>query len=287
MKADFQKLSSSSFQNSFVDFWVKSDAFGFHWHYHPEIELCYVKHGRGKRIIGESIEDFEDGDLVLVGSNVPHSWITDEQFNASSNQIEVFVLQFGLDIFNGFENLPEFHSIKKILDESAKGLYIHQPSASILLKLTQISETDGIHKLTKLIELLHDISEHGMVIALNIAAYGMVHKKHQEDRILKVCNYIHEHYKNTISISELANLVAMNNASFCRFFKRMLGKTVVEYINELRISYVCQKIQNTKQPIYQIAYETGYTSLAHFNKQFKRSTGRTPTQYRSYLNNRL
>ena len=102
MKADFQKLSSKSQNKSFADFWVKVNAFGFHWHYHPEVEICYVKQGRGKRIIGESIEGFEDGDLVLVGSNIPHSWITDDEFNSSSKQIEVYVIQFDQEIFKAF-----------------------------------------------------------------------------------------------------------------------------------------------------------------------------------------
>lgn len=284
MKADFQKISSKSLENSFVDFWVSAKVFGFHWHYHPEIEICYVRQGRGKRIIGESIEDFESGDLVLVGSNVPHSWITDEQFNTSDKNMEVFVVQFDMAVFQRFVGMPEFHRIEQLLLEATKGLYFkHANDTDVVEKLLKLSESRGMAKLLALLELLEAFCGHKNIVALNPSGYKMVHKKHQEDRILKVCNYIHEHYKNDLSVSELANLVAMNNASFCRFFKRTLGKTVVAYINELRISYVCNQIQNTKDPIYKIAYDTGFSSIAHFNKQFKRSTGRTPTEYRTFL----
>ncbi|UOY05934.1 AraC family transcriptional regulator [Muricauda sp. SCSIO 64092] len=284
MKADFQKLSSKSLDNSFVDFWVQAPAFGFHWHYHPEMEICYVKQGRGKRIIGESIEDFESNDLVLVGSNVPHSWITDEQFNTSEKSVEVFVIQFGIEVFQRFEGMPEFYKIEQLLLQSGKGLFFRNPHATGLVTLLQhLSQAEGLGKLLKLVELLRAFTEHGDTVTLNPTSYKMVHKKHQEERILKVCNYIHEHYRQTISITELADIVAMNNASFCRFFKRILGKTVVEYINELRISHVCNQIQNTGEPMYRIAYDTGYSSIAYFNKQFKKSTGLTPTEYRSLV----
>jgi len=284
MRADFQKLSSKSLENSFVDFWVSSNAFGFHWHYHPEIEICYVRQGRGKRIIGESIENFEDGDLVLVGSNVPHLWITDEEFNNSKKNMEVFVLQFDIKVLQRFWGMPEFYQVEQLLVESTKGLFFKNAKNTGLIDcLMKLSNTTGMQKFLGLLELLEAFCHHQTIVPLNPSGYKMVHKKHQEDRILKVCNYIHENYKGDITISELASLVAMNNASFCRFFKRTLGKTVVEYINELRISHVCNQIQNTRRPIYKIAYDTGFSSIAHFNKQFKRSTGRTPTEYRNFL----
>ena len=285
MKADYQKLSSNSLVNSFSDFWVIANEFGFHWHYHKEIEICYVKQGRGKRIIGESIEDFEDGDLVLVGSNVPHSWISDEQFNESDKNMEVFVVQFDPKIFRRFEGMPEFHRIEQLLLQSFKGLFFKGANENgLAANLLKLYDVKGMSKLLGMFELLEAFCKYESVIPLNSTEYKLVHKKHQEERILKVCNYIHERYKDDLSVSELANLVAMNDASFCRFFKRILGKTVVEYINELRISNVCNQIQNTKKPIYKIAYDSGFSSIAHFNKQFKRSTGRTPTEYRLIVN---
>lgn len=284
MKANFQKLSSKSHENSFVDFWVRANAFGFHWHYHPEVEICYVKQGRGKRIIGSSIENFEAGDLVLVGSNVPHSWITDEQFNNSSNDIEVFVVQFSLDIFQRFMGMPEFHRVEQLLSESTKGLYFKRAEKYGLVELLlQLPPSSGMSKFLLLLELLEVFCDHNETVPLNPGGYTLLHKKHQEERILKVCHYIHEKFKEEIRISDLATLVAMNNASFCRFFKRTLGKTVVEYINEIRIDHVCNQIRNTKDPIYRIAYDTGFSSIAHFNKQFKRIMDLTPTEYRDIL----
>jgi len=285
MKADFQKLSAKSITNSFIDFWVRAEAFGFHWHYHSELEICYVKEGRGKRIIGESIEDFEDGDLVLVGSNVPHSWISDDLFNQSERDMEVYVIQFEKEVFDRFVHLPEFDAIQQLLKDAARGIYFKNAAETGLVEeLHDIHSAQGLPKLLQLMALLDRFCRHDAIQFLSSSNYKVGFHKHQEERILKVCNYIHENYKNPLKISDLADLAAMNNAAFCRFFKRTLGKTVVEYVTELRISAVCQQIQNTGTPIYQIAYDTGFASIAHFNKQFKKCMGRTPTEYRLLVN---
>ena len=284
MKADFQKLSSKSQNRSFNDFWVKVSSFGFHWHYHPEIEICYVKHGRGKRIIGESIEGFEDGDLVLVGSNIPHSWITDEEFNTSSKQIEVYVIQFDQEIFNALRGLPEFGRIQDLLQAANKGIKFDTKYESELIDLLYSVESEtGFKKLLSLMDLLHAFSISNHKEVLNQVGYKVGFHKHQEERIMKVCNYIHEHYREPITISNLASLIAMNDASFCRFFKRTLGKTVIEYVTALRTSHICNQVGQSSIPVYQIAYDSGFSSIAHFNKQFKKIVGKTPSAYREML----
>ena len=284
MKADFQKLSSKSQNKSFADFWVKVNSFGFHWHYHPEVEICYVKQGRGKRIIGESIESFEDGDLVLVGSNIPHSWITDEEFNSSSKQIEVYVIQFDQEIFDALGGLPEFGKVQDLLQTASKGIKFNTQYESELLDLLYGIECEtGFKKLLSLMDLLHAFSISHHKEMLSRVGYKVGFHKHQEERIMKVCNYIHEHYREPITIATLANLIAMNEASFCRFFKRTLGKTVIEYITELRISHICNQVGQSNTPVYQIAYDSGFSSIAHFNKQFKKIVGKTPTDYREML----
>ena len=286
MKADFQKLSSKSQNKSFNDFWVKVNSFGFHWHYHPEVEICYVKQGRGKRIIGESIEGFEDGDLVLVGSNIPHSWITDDEFNSSSKEIEVYVIQFDQEIFKAFEGVPEFGKIQELLKTAEKGIKFNIQFEQELLKLlNKVENESGFKKLLSLMDLLHAFSTSSQKEELNSVGYKVGFHKHQEERIMKVCNYIHDHYRESVTIATLANLIAMNEASFCRFFKRTLGKTVIEYITELRISHICNQVGQSSAPVYQIAYDSGFSSIAHFNKQFKKIVGQTPSDYREMLRN--
>jgi AraC-like DNA-binding protein/mannose-6-phosphate isomerase-like protein (cupin superfamily) len=280
MKAGFQKLSAESPGSSFTSFWVKSNAFGFHWHYHPELEICFVKKGRGKRIIGETIEDFGHGDLVLVGKNLPHSWVSDEPFNQSAEQMEVFVVQFREDVLGQVLQLPEAGSLVQLMARSHQGVvFSSTPKLESLLEV--LNSTFGMQRWLCLIELLQLLAS-SPYATLNQGGYKADLHRYQEERIIKVCDHIHNHYRSPIRIGTLAELVSMNEAAFCRFFKKTLGKTVSEYIRELRISHVCQQIQNTKDPLYKIAYDSGFSSLTLFNRQFKRVTGRTPGQYRRF-----
>ncbi len=282
MKANYQKLAHRTVDNSFNEFWVKTDYFGFHWHYHEEIEICYIKQGRGKRIIGDSIADFEDGDLVLVGSNLPHSWITDELFNQSDKQIEVYVIHFDIKLIEPLGIVSEFESVAKLLEFSKSGIEFRQTENSELVKtLLDLEHLEGFAKYLKLLELLNMMSIHDKKYSLSSSGYRPDYNKYNEERILKVCNYIHDNYKDQIATDKLANLISMNTASFCRFFKRIIGKTVIEYINELRIGYVCNQLQHSTVPIYKISFDAGFSSVAYFNRVFKRITNKTPKEYRS------
>ena len=281
MKPDFQKLISQSHRNSFKDFWVVANAFGFHWHYHPEIEICYVQSGKGKKIIGNCVEDFKEGDLTIVGPNVPHTWITDEHFNLSNKTVEVYVVQFDIEIMAGFMHMPECSSIKKLM-ESLQGGCIQLENIekeSFAAELLEIAENKGFHKLLSLLGFLERFGTTQCKRVLNTGSLKANYKKYQENRITKVCTYIHNNFRNRISVESVAQMISMNTSSFCRFFKRSLGKTVVEYINELRVSFACQMLVESEEPIYIVAYESGYSSISHFNKQFKKMTRKTPKEY--------
>jgi len=281
MKAEYQKLSQGTLESSFNEFWVKTDYFGFHWHYHPQIEICYVRQGRGKRIIGDSIADFSNGDLVLVGPNIPHSWITDESFNESDRQIEVYVVQFSMELFEPFKSIVEFDRVRKLLAHSVTGIeFVDVDKTELIETLLAIGQQKGLDKYLKLLQLLNQMTLYHHKRSLCSTGYKPDHKKYHEERIMKVCNYIHENYKNAITLEELSHLVSMNPSAFCRFFKRLLGKTAVEYINELRIGHVRNQLQDTTLPMYQLAFDAGFSSVAYFNRVFKMATGRTPKEYR-------
>ena len=115
--------------------------------------------------------------------------------------------------------------------------------------------------------------------------YRPDYNTNHETRILTVCNYIHDHYKDPMRIDDLAELVSMNSSAFCRFFKRTIGITVVEYVNELRIGYVKNQLQQSSLPIYKISFDAGFSSVAYFNRVFKKLTGKTPKQYRNKISN--
>lgn len=156
MKANYQKLNFDLRSESFQDFWVKSDVFGFHWHYHPEIEICYVKQGFGQRLIGETVERFEVGDFVLVGSNLSHCWTSDELFNQSEEQMQVFVVHIDYEKLKPLLSLHEFSLIDKLLRKAIAGFSFDIKESSDLLKALRVfEEAEGLTKTLKLLELLH------------------------------------------------------------------------------------------------------------------------------------
>ncbi|WP_299550511.1 AraC family transcriptional regulator [Seonamhaeicola sp.] len=280
MRVGYQKLSSKTSENSFGDFWVKVKSFGVHWHYHPEVEICYIKQGEGHRIIGDSIEPFTRDDLVLVGSNLPHTWVSSEIFNKSSKHMEVYVIQFhAKDILN---QSIEFKGLFDLLDRSKRGLSFdltkEKKFKSLLLK---VDKRTGLEKYLALINLLNLMATSEARKELVSKVYVPDYSKKAEGRIEKVCNYLHDNYRERITIEEVSDLVSMNQASFCRFFKKYIGKTVIEYINDLRINYACYQLQNSSIPIYKIAFDSGYQSITQFNKVFKRMVNDTPKNYRS------
>jgi AraC-like DNA-binding protein len=283
MKANFQKLTSLNKKNSFADFSVRSDFFGFHWHYHPEIEICFIKIGRGHRLIGDSLEDFVSGDLVLIGSNISHCWITNDEFANSKEKIEAFVIQFKIETIVT-NNLVEMQHLINLLEIAKQGVKFDVTKEKKLIPLLkQLKRKKGLHKYLTLIQLLDIMcsTKHKSLLCTKI--YKPEHSEKYEKRILDVCNFIHNNFRDHLPINKLADITCMNPASFCRFFKKALGKTAVEYINELRISYACSQLQNVNIPIYQIAFDSGFSSLAHFNKIFKRVTKKTPKEYKNVL----
>ncbi|MEO0471108.1 MAG: AraC family transcriptional regulator [Bacteroidota bacterium] len=284
MDANYQKLPFDIKQNLHMDFWVKADYFGFHWHYHPEVEICYVQQGYGQRIVGESVERFTAGDLVLLGSNLPHCWISDDSFNALPDQMEVFVIHLNLDKMRSFLQLREFAGLDDFLQKSVAGFaFDTEQSPSLIEHLLQFAKGEGLSKSLDLLGLLDNMMRSQHRRQLCTANYLPDTSRQVEARIQKVCLHIHQHFRRKISLAELADLAHMNASAFCRFFKKIIGKTPIEYINELRINTASHELLISDQPINQIALQQGFASLSQFNKLFRQYNQQTPSQYRKGL----
>lgn len=281
MKANYQKLPLDLRSELFMSFWVRSNLFGFHWHYHPEIEICYVKQGYGQRLVGESIERFEAGDFVVVGSNLPHCWISDEQFNQSSLQMEMYVIHIDIKKIAPLLSIHEFKNIHHFLEAARVGFSFDVETEPNLLKVLQsFEQKKGVYQSLELLHLLHQLSTSISKKQLCTSTYIPETGKQVEERILKICQYIHNHYKEKITLETLGRITNMNETAFCRFFKKVIGKTAMEYINELRINAASNELMISDKSINEIAYENGFSSLSHFNKLFKQYNQQTPSKYR-------
>lgn len=282
-KANFQHLGFDKLSEGIQSYWVKTPQFGFHWHYHPELEITYVHKGQGVRMVGNNVDYFEEGDFIFLGSNLPHTWITDHEFNQRNENIEVIVLQFSPHLFSEeWLRLSEMKNIKQLLDQSNRGIAFssefRKHAADLLLNMV---EKNGLERFTAMLNLLDFLGQESKMKLLASPNYLPSLKSTTEKRLMDVCQYIHEEFTNPISLEEVAKIANMNIASFCRFFKKSTGQTFVNYVSDLRIGKACNLLldQHTRN-ISQIAHESGFRSQTVFNKSFIKRKGMTPSAFK-------
>lgn len=284
MKASFQHLGFENVDDSFLCYWVRSSLFGFHWHYHPELEITYVHRGQGIRLVGNNVSDFRAGDFVFLGSNLPHTWISDDDFNQSEEQMEVVVLQFPSQLFSSsWLQLSEFANLKRLLAYGDRGITfsekIRKKAANILIEMTTMN---GFERFCLLLSLLHLLGSDPAWNLLASSNFSPSLDHTSEQRILRVCRYIHEHFTERIQLENIAALAHMNAAAFCRFFKKMTGQTLIEYVTDLRIGKACNLlINNEKRSISEITHVSGFNSQTLFNRAFLKKKGMTPKMFRA------
>jgi AraC-like DNA-binding protein len=254
------------------------------WHYHPEFELTLIVKSYGQRQVGDSIENFSSGDIVLVGQNLPHVWKSDEAFFKNNDQLkaQAVVVKFLPDFAGaGFLDKPVFQEIRAILfEKAAHGLRLNGPLRSkvekMMLKLIGMSE---IERLIQLISILHVISKSKNMELLASVGYRNSNAKNNH-RVNKVLDYLMDHYQENITLEVIAGVVNMNKNAFCRFFKKSTRKNLFTVLNEVRISKACQHLVETELDILQVCYANGFNNISNFNKAFKKITGTSPMNYR-------
>ena len=254
------------------------------FHYHPELELVYVKESYGKRVIGDKIEPFYPGDLVLVGSNLPHVWLSDENFHrgVENGRAQSIVLYFNKDIFGeGFYSLRELEKINLLFRNAQRGLKIeHFTRDKIIDIMERLVHTTGFERVLGLLEILHILSTSNDLNFINSETYSGVVYNRDTDRLAEVFKYINTSFGSDITLNDVAKKANLTPQSFCRLFKKRMNKHFMEYLNEVRISHACRYLMDTDCSISEIAYMSGFKTVSNFNKVFKEITGDCPTSYR-------
>lgn len=277
MNPKYEKIIFSP-DSSFKCFYIDREAFPFFWHHHEYFELTLILQGKGRRFIGDSIVEFEKNDLVLIGPDIPHTWSSYKD----QTDCQAIVLLFGPDLFvDLIDNKPEFRKIKKLLNESVRGLFFcgdRLPKATEILK--NIPKFANLKRLLSLIELLDYISVNLQADFISGKGFKRFSSQKQKIRMEKVLSFIAENYSGSISLDDVANVSHMSPASFSRFFKETTGKTFIQYLNQLRVSRSCELLLETNMSIIQVCYESGFNSLANFNRRFKNIKSISPREYR-------
>lgn len=261
-----------------------------HWHYHQEYELSFITEGSGRRIVGDSIEEFNPGDLIFIGPRIPHVWFSEQAHRRqhSGRTLESVYMLFNQDILpEDLVLLPEFSNIRKAIKLSERGIRITGEALNevsrIMLQLPYMSR---IKRLMMFYEIMDLIGRADSYFYLASADYIRSKFETTNNRVNRIHEFLMKNYQDDIDLKEVAEIAHMAPASVCRFFKNSTGLTIFEYLNKIKIDFSCQLLLNTDLNILDISYDCGFNNLSHFNKQFRKFIGTTPSQFRSLRDSR-
>lgn len=284
MEATFEKVEKRK-GTSFSVVSYTNPYFAAPLHIHPEYELILIEEGKGLSFVGDSIQELSPGDFMLIGKNLPHLWLSADEYYQNSGLVSRSVYtQFDDRIFPAsLHDIPELENIYSLLKKSQKGVFFTGGSIEALKELFRSLVTkEGFEKIEGLYTLLYRLSSECNHATLTTENY--INSDSTEDLIInKVHLFINKNYQNNIALEDIACNVGMNPSALCRYYKKHTGKRMFEYLTELRISYATKLLINKNINISQVAYDCGYNSLSHFNHQFKQVTGYTPSEYAQKL----
>lgn len=248
------------------------------FHQQKTWELSYVITGSGTRIIGDTIESFSRGEIILIPPNIPHCWSFDEFDADESSKIENITLTFSDQFLdNCAKTFPEMSIYIRDILQNTEAISLRGNTLTRLQNLLKVmvGETE-IERLSSLIKLLALISSPEGVSTVG----KQIVEDKKTKRMQKIQLYIMNNYQNTITLEQMARLVDLDKSSFCIFFKKMTGKTFFLYLIEYRIEAACQMIVKTNTTIAEICFASGFKDVPYFNRIFKRIKKITPTEYR-------
>lgn len=257
--------------------------FDYQMHFHSDYELNLVLNASGKRLVGDSLENFGDEELILLGPNIPHAWKapTDEKTH-------VITLQFQDKILHSF--LLEkrlFSSVKLMLERSFRGIdFSSDTKKRVIPRLLNLTQSQGFNTYLEFFSILYELSitpDHRLLASSSYDVSNVI-RESKSRRIAKVCDYINENFNRPILTSEVAELIGMTESAFSHFFKKRTNRSFIIYLNEIRIGHATKLLLETTHSIAEISFLCGFSNISNFNRTFKKIKGATPSEYRISTN---
>jgi AraC-like DNA-binding protein len=254
------------------------------WHYHPEYELVLITKGAGKRMVGDHVDRFEEGDLVFLGSNLPHEWLCDDEYfsHAKGFRGEGIVIQFVEDFLGKtFFEVSENKKLKKLLSDSVRGCLLKGTTkliiAKIMKKMLLQDPSDNLYSLLNIFKIISNSTDHTLLSSPN---FLQAFQSDEYDPMKKVIQYILQNFQEPIHIKNLLKIANMSSTSFSVLFKKTHNMTFKEYLVKIRVGYACRLLSDEDKSISQISFEAGFENLSNFNRLFKKCKGVTPSEFK-------
>lgn len=279
MKPIYEQITSK-LESSLTVLQLNLDRFDTVYHFHPEIELTYIKSSFGKRYLGGKVSDYEPGDLVLVGPDVPHCWRSDNV--PLPNQAQAIVIQFRKDFAgDAFFQLPESSKISQLFEKARAGLQISGNLNTVIRsKMELIVALGGFARLLVLMEILHLIANSDEIQQIDSESGLFISSSAETVRFQNVFAFLIENYHQEISLKAISEIANLTPTAFCRYFKKVTRKTLVEVITEFRLSKASQLLRTSDKPVNEVCFLSGFGNISYFNKTFKSANGNSPLEYR-------
>ena len=267
---------------------IKQQYFSSEFHFHEECQLAYIIKGSGKRIVGDSIDHFEENELVFIGSNLPHVWYNTEKKTLHKKSLKSVSLSLFISpvkFLNLITDFGEADRVKKLFRTAQRGMFITGTTKLKLINLLEKAavEKNGMEHIITLFTIIHVLSttkEYHLLAKTNYINYFQYR---ENERMNNVYSFLMKNFKTQISLPEVAGIAAMNPNAFCRYFKSRTQKSLIRFINEVRIGHACKLLADENNSITQAAYGSGFNNISNFNLFFKAIKKMTPGEYRKEL----
>lgn len=280
----FKEVSPLSSKDCFILIERQKTNFNFPIHIHPECELNFIENAKGaQRIVGDSIEEIDEEELVLVTNpHLEHAW---KDYRNVSKNIHEITIQFYPDLLTDtFLNKNQMISIRQLFRHAERGVAFSRESIAKVRPLlkTLTCENDSFYSLIKLLIILHELSiDKGMrELSTGQFAANVMHQHSSDESLGRVMDYLSRHYSEVIRLSEVAEMVNMSESSFCRFFKQHTSKSFIDFLTDIRLGAASRALIDSSLSIAEIGYDCGFNNLSNFNRIFKKKKGVTPSEFR-------
>jgi hypothetical protein len=280
MRAIFEQISASD-ERSIRYRQFSNTRFDAPFHFHPALELTYIEHGQGRRLVGRQVANFESGDLVLLGPNLPHTWLTDPS-DVTGQQAQAWVIQFQHD-FAGpkFWEMPEMNAIRSLLQKAGAGILVKgSVRQAVAEKMKNGLNASPLQQFLHVIEILQMIALSDKVEKIDPQFLHFVPSAAETERFQRVYAYLIAHYQQDIRLEQMAAVANLTPSSFCRYFKKITRKTLVDVLTEFRVKHASQLLISTGKSVAEICFESGFGNVSYFNQEFKKAMGCNPLAYK-------
>ncbi|WP_063607722.1 helix-turn-helix domain-containing protein [Verrucomicrobium spinosum] len=262
---------------------VRGDDFGCVWHHHPECEITLVLRGGTERMVGDKLTRLRPGDLTLLGPDLPHDYRNEHPATGRGQRVQAIVVQFMPDLLGkGWLQHASMQRVRQLFHRSRLGLEVRGPTRRrAALRMKQLSRATGLRRVVLLLEILEDLAVSRELVEIASPGFHAPAAHGPTDRVAPIIAHIESHLATPLHVRDLALMAGLSESAFSRLFKKSTGRSVPQYLNELRIGRACRLLAETDDTVARIATACGYPSPANFQRQFHRHQQRSPLAYRA------